>query len=84
MRDHLRSHWGIENSQHHILDVTFTEDSSRIRKGTGPEISSVFRRLALTILQQDTTIKGSIRGKRKVCGWNESAFEQLLAGIAEV
>lgn len=84
MRDHLRSHWSIENSQHHVLDVTFTEDSSRIRKGNGPEISSVFRRLALTILQQDTTIKGSIRGKRKVCGWNESAFEQLLAGISEV
>ena len=84
LRDILRSHWSIENSQHHILDVTFTEDSSRIRKGNGPEITSVFRRLALTILQQDTSIKGSIRGKRKVCGWDESAFERLLAGISEV
>ena len=83
-RDILRSHWSIENSQHYILDVTFTEDSSRIRKGTGPEISSVFRRLALTILQQDTSIKGSIRGKRKVCGWDESAFERLLAGFSDV
>ena len=83
-RDILRSHWSIENSQHNILDVTFTEDSSRIRKGTGPEISSVFRRLALTILQQDTSIKGSLRGKRKVCGWDESAFERLLAGFSEV
>lgn len=80
-RDILRSHWSIENSQHYILDVTFTEDSSRIHKGTGPEISSVFRRLALTILQQDTSIKGSIRGKRKICGWDESAFERLLAGF---
>ena len=67
-----------------ILDVTFTEDSSRIRRGTGPEISSVFRRLALTILQQDTSIKGSLRGKRKICGWDESAFERLLAGFADV
>ena len=67
-----------------ILDVTFTEDSSRIRKGNGPEITSVFRTLALTILQQDTSIKGSIRGKRKVCGWDESAFEKLLAGFSEV
>ncbi|MEI6540087.1 MAG: ISAs1 family transposase [Planctomycetota bacterium] len=83
-RDLLRSHWSIENCQHHILDVTFTEDSSRIRKGTGPEISSVFRRLALTILQQDTSIKGSLRGKRKICGWDESAFERLLAGFSEV
>ena len=81
LRDILRSHWSIENSQHYILDVTFTEDSSRIRKGTGPEVTSVFRRLALTILQQDTSIKGSIRGKRKICGWDESAFERLLANF---
>ncbi len=80
-RDLLRSHWSIANCQHHILDVTFTEESSRIRKGMGPEISSVFHRLALTILQQDNSIKGSLRGKRKICGWDESAFERLLAGF---
>lgn len=79
---HIRSHWSIENSQHYVLDVTFTEDSSRIRKGTGPEISSVFRRLALNILQRDTSLKGSIRRKRKVCGWDEKAFERLIAGIS--
>ncbi len=78
---HLRSHWSIENSQHHVLDVTFTEDASRIRKGNGPEISSVFRRLALNILQLDTTVKASIRGKRKLCGWSEPAFERLIAGF---
>ncbi|MGH7262100.1 MAG: ISAs1 family transposase [Nitrospiraceae bacterium] len=81
---HLRSHWSIENSQHHVLDVTFTEDASRIRKGTGPEISSVFRRLALQILQQDTTVKASLRGKRKICGWSEPAFERLIAGFSGV
>lgn len=78
---HIRSHWSIENSQHHLLDVTFSEDASRIRKGTGPEITSVFRRLALNILQQDTSLNASIRVKRKRCGWDENAFEQLLAGI---
>jgi len=78
---HIRSHWSIENSQHHVLDVTFTEDASRIRKGSGPEITSVFRRLALSILQRDTSSKGSIRGKRKLCGWDERAFERLIAGF---
>ena len=77
----IRSHWSIENSQHHVLDVTFTEDASRIRKGNGPEITSVFRRLALNILQRDTTLKASIRGKRKLCGWDEAAFEKLIAGF---
>ena len=78
---HLRSHWSIENSQHHVLDVTFTEDASRIRRGNGPEISSVFRRLALNILQRDTSLKCSLRVKRKKCGWDERAFEKLLAGF---
>lgn len=78
----IRDHWSTENQQHYTLDVTFTEDSSRIRKGTGPEISSVFRRLALSILQQDTTVKDSIRGKRKRCGWDNEALARLLAGFS--
>jgi predicted transposase YbfD/YdcC len=81
---HLRAHWSIENSLHHVLDVTFTEDASRIRHGNGPEITSVFRRLALQILQQDTTVKASIRGKRKICGWDEKAFEKLIAGFSAI
>jgi predicted transposase YbfD/YdcC len=80
----LRNHWGIENSQHYVLDVTFGEDSSRIRKGTGPEISSVFRRLAPTILQRDTSIKDNIRGKRKRCSWEESQLAQLIQGFSRV
>ena len=80
---HLRSHWSTENSQHYVLDVTFSEDASRIRKGNGPEITSVFRRLALNILQRDTTLKASIRGKRKLCGWDEPSFEKLIAGFSE-
>jgi len=80
---HRRSHWGIENSEHHVLDVTFTEDASRIRKGTGPEITSVFRRLALNILQRDTSSKGSIRVKRKRCGWDTTTFERLIAAFCE-
>lgn len=79
---HLRSHWSIENSQHHVLDVTFTEDASRVRKGNGPEITSVFRRLALNVLQRDTALKGSLRVKRKLCGWDEAAFEKLIAGFS--
>lgn len=82
LANRVREHWGIENSQHYILDVIFTEDASRIRNGNSPEISSVFRRLALNILQQDTTIKDSIRGKRKRCAWDNTAIEKLIANYS--
>lgn len=77
----VRGHWGIENSLHWTLDVTFGEDQSRIRKGQGPEIASVFRRLALMLLQQDTSEKGSIRGKRLQAGWNTDILERILASF---
>ena len=34
----VRSHWGIENTLHWRLDVTFNEDASSIRKGSAPAI----------------------------------------------
>lgn len=47
----IRGHWHIENRQHWVLDVTFAEDKSRIRRGSSPEISAASRRLALNILR---------------------------------
>ena len=78
----IREHWSTENQQHYILDVTFSEDASRIRKGTAPEISSAFRRLSLSILQKDTTMKDSIRGKRIRCGWDNSSLKKLIANFS--
>ncbi len=79
---HLRGHWKIENSLHWVLDVTFHEDQSRIRKDSAPEIASAFRRFALTLLQQDTTQKENIRGKRLIAGWDTAALEAILAGFS--
>ncbi|PNY36343.1 ISAs1 family transposase [Rhodopirellula baltica] len=78
---YLRDHWKIENSQHYVLDVTFSEDASRIRKGTAPEISGGFRRMALNILRQDTTLKESIRGKRLMAGWDGTILDKIYAGF---
>lgn len=60
----IRSHWGIENSLHWTLDVTFSEDASRIRKGNAPENFTLLRRLALNLLKQDKTSKESLKMKR--------------------
>jgi predicted transposase YbfD/YdcC len=60
----IRQHWSIENQLHWVLDVTFKEDASRIRKKNAPQTSGMLRRLAVSILSQDTSIKDNIRGKR--------------------
>jgi len=78
---YIRGHWGIENTLHWTLDVIFSEDRSRIRTGNGPEIASLFRKLALMVLQRDTSSKGSIRGKRLQAGWNEDFLEHILCGF---
>jgi hypothetical protein len=36
LADNLRWHWAIENGLHHVRDITFAEDASRVRTGTGP------------------------------------------------
>ncbi len=78
----IRGHWGIENTLHWTLDVIFAEDRSRIRKGNGPEIASVFRKLALMVLQRDTSSNGSLRGKRLQAGWNEDFLQRILCGFS--
>jgi predicted transposase YbfD/YdcC len=65
----IRGHWGIENRLHWSLDVTFNEDQSRIRQGHAAENAALLRRLALSILKQDTRYSHSLRGKRLRAAW---------------
>ncbi len=51
----IRSHWGIENSLHWTLDVTFSEDESRIRKQTLPKILHFYVASAINLLKQEKT-----------------------------
>jgi len=51
----VRAHWGVENSFHWVLDMTFNEDQSRIRKDHGPDNFALLRRFAINILSLDTS-----------------------------
>jgi predicted transposase YbfD/YdcC len=73
----VRGHWGIENSLHWVLDVTFDEDRSRIRKDHGPDNFALLRRFAISLIKQDTT-PGSVRRKRKRAAWNNEALEDIV------
>ena len=74
----VRSHWGIENSLHWVLDVAFREDESRVRKDNAPENLSVLRRIALNLLKKDKTKKTGIAGKRHIAGWDNAYLEKIL------
>jgi len=73
----IRQHWGIENSLHWVLDVTFREDESRIRRGDGPENFSTLRRMALAMLKREPT-KKSIARKKKLCSWSPEFLIQVM------
>lgn len=79
--DAIRSHWEIENAVHWVLDIAFREDECRIRMGHGPENFAVLRHIALNLLRQETTLRGSIKSKRHRAGWDDSYLEKVLRGI---
>jgi len=74
----IRSHWGIENSLHWTLDVTFSEDKSRIRKQNSPENFALLRRLAINLLKQEKGFKGSLKMKRYLAGMDNNYLVQIL------
>jgi len=75
----VRSHWGIENSCHWCLDVTYREDESRIRDEHLRENFAWLNRLTLSLLKQHPD-KDSVAMKRRACGWNDEYMLQVLTG----
>lgn len=79
----IRSHWGIENSLHWVLDVTFKEDQSRIRMGHGPENMALLRRLCVNLIKR-ARAQGSINMKRyRAAMDNDYALTLLAANGSE-
>ncbi len=75
--DVVRAHWGIENQLHWRLDVVMNEDQDRSRLGHAPQNLAVLRHMALNVMQKDPT-KGSLRGKFKRAGWDDTYLSKLL------
>lgn len=75
----VRSHWGIENTCHWSLDMTFREDESRIRHQHVRENFAWLNRFVLSLLKQHPG-KDSLIMKRRACGWNDNFLLQVLTG----
>jgi hypothetical protein len=66
-----------------VLDVSFREDESRLRKDHGPENLALVRRLAASLLQKETTARGGVASRRKHAGWNNDYLLQVLGVTLE-
>lgn len=74
----IRRHWSIENGQHWVLDVTFGEDVRRQQDRQGAANLAAVRRLAVSILRQDTTIKRGVKTKRLACAIDPEYLLRVL------
>jgi predicted transposase YbfD/YdcC len=77
----VRGHWGIENSLHWQLDMSFGEDRSRVRKDHADANLGALRRMALSLLKNEKTQKVGIKNKRLVAAWNTDYLHKVLFGV---
>lgn len=74
----VRGHWGIENSLHYILDVSYGEDASRIRRRSATQFSRL-RRLTMNMLKKETSVQDSVAGKRERCALSREYRLKVIA-----
>jgi predicted transposase YbfD/YdcC len=74
----IREHWGIENSLHWCLDVSFREDHCRVRKNYASENFGILRHMALNLLKHEKSLKGGIQTKRLKAAWDNDYLRKIL------
>ena len=74
----IRSHWAVENNLHWVLDVSFKDDDSRIRRGMASENMVVMKHLAINLLKKDKKHKLYIPRKQRKALFYDDYREMLL------
>lgn len=76
----IRGHWQIENGLHWILDVAFREDECRTREANAAANWGMLRRVAVALLK-NAEIRGSVKTKQLMAGWDDQLLLKILQGI---
>jgi len=79
LNDAVRSHWGIENTVHWVLDRAFRADESRVRTGESAHNLAVLRHSALNLLRKEKTARCGITARRLKAGWDHQYLLKVLA-----
>ncbi len=74
----VRSHWGVENRLHWVLNVVMNESQARSRRDNSLYNLAILRHMALNLMHQDRS-PVSLRGKFNLAGWRDDFLAQLLA-----
>ena len=76
----VRTHWGVENRLHWVLDVSFGEDGKTLRKDHAPQNLSLLRKIVLNLIRLDThsKTKASLRLRRKGAAWDDDLRMNML------
>lgn len=75
----IRKHWGVENSLHWAMDVTFHEDACRVRSAHAPQNLALLRRIALNALNLEQSLKRSNRQKANRAAMDNNYMLTILA-----
>ena len=75
----VRSHWGVENSLHWVLDVALNEDGCRIRKDNAPENFALMRRLAVNLLGREKSHNRGVKNKQFKAAMDNEYLIKVLA-----
>lgn len=78
LQNMIRLHWSIENKLHWVLDVAFSEDASRKRKGNAAQNFSLLSKIALNLLRKDKQTRQGLKGKRLKAAYDNNYLIKIL------
>ena len=80
---YIRAHWGIENTCHHLLDVTCHEDHCQVRDRTAAHNLTLIREIATKLLKAQPG-KSSVKARRKRAGFSPLFRSEIVDPIFHI